>query len=214
MGLLLLAVVSLTASGCVPFSVGTTARPVPEGEVVPSMAIYSAPGGSVLEDDSARVGTRYALLDAETRFGIDGRSDLGVRIPGMSGVVVNYKRVLSPSASPDRVVLSGMVGGGIVNAGNHFHFEGTLLASGPERTVTPFGALRAMQVVPVSSDAVSDSPSLGVVLGLRIGRADLGVSPELAVYYDRSALGLRDSKFIVIPSITIHGADLLRALRY
>lgn len=33
------------------------------------------------------------------------------------------------------------------------------------------------------------------------------------VFYDHSALGLRRRDVIVVPSVTVHGSDLLRLLR-
>ncbi len=69
-----------------------------------------------------------------------------------------------------------------------------------------------MQVAPLHRSAVHDEPSLGGFLGLRIGRPDIAVSPEVAVYYDRSALGIRDRNIIVVPAIAVHGEELLRLI--
>ena len=62
-----------------------------------------------------------------------------------------------------------------------------------------------MHVLPISSGAVSDTPTVGVFGGmrLRIGTS-FSLSPELGVYHDQSALGLRDSDVILVPSITLH----------
>jgi hypothetical protein len=67
-------------------------------------------------------------------------------------------------------------------------------------------------VFPLTDEAVHDDPSVGLFAGIRIGTERLGVSPELAVFYDRSALGLRDHDVIVVPSFTVHGNQLLDAL--
>ena len=40
----------------------------------------------------------------------------------------------------------------------------------------------------------------------------MAVSPEVAVYYDRSALGIRDRNFIVVPAIAVHGEELIRLI--
>lgn len=69
-----------------------------------------------------------------------------------------------------------------------------------------------MQVFALTEDAVDDDPTVGVFGGLRIGTERLGVSPEVAVFYDRSALELRDHDIIVVPSLTVHGNQLLEAL--
>jgi hypothetical protein len=40
----------------------------------------------------------------------------------------------------------------------------------------------------------------------------MGVSPEIGIYYDRSALQIRDRRVILVPSMTIHGDRLWRLL--
>src|SRR5258705_13827114 len=54
-----------------------------------------------------------------------------------------------------------MGGGGFVNWGNHAHFEATVIASGHQSLLTPYGGLRLSQVVPLSRSARSDSPTAG-----------------------------------------------------
>ena len=71
-----------------------------------------------------------------------------------------------------------MGGIGLVNWGNHAYFELTLLGSARQALSTPYGGLRASQVAPLSRSAVSDSPTAGGFLGLRIGREQLGVSED------------------------------------
>src|SRR6266542_3856062 len=193
--------------GCIPYTVGTTAQPAPMGEGVPSLVWYSIPNG--LEDMRDSGGLAYAGVDAEGRVGVSDRADVGVRIPAMSGLVVSYKYRLTPSPDRTAPALAIMGGTGLVNLGNHAYFDLTLLASGRQATFTPYGGLRASQVVPLSRDAVHDSPTAGGFLGLRIGRETLGVSPEVGVYYDRSALGLRSSAVIVVPALVIHGSELI-----
>jgi len=60
-----------------------------------------------------------------------------------------------------------------------------------------------MQVAPISSGAVSDSPTAGVFAGVTIGDWLVSVRPELGVFYDRSALKLRQSNFIIVPALTL-----------
>jgi hypothetical protein len=99
-----------------------------------------------------------------------------------------------------------MVGGGVVNWGEHAHLEATLITSGAESDhFTPYGGLRAMQVIPISRGAVRDSPTLGGFLGSRIGTVAAGISPEVGIFYDRSALHIRRGTLLVVPSITVNG---------
>lgn len=202
----------LLAAGCIPYATGTTAATVPPGTFVPSTAIYFVPGGmESLSGDS--VGGSLVGIDLGARFGLDGRSDVGVRFPGAFGIVLDYKRRVMGLEHPAAPRLALLVGGGVVNGGEHALGMAGLLASGRESDrLTPYGGLKAMHVLPLTRDAVRDDPTVGVFAGVRIGTERLGVSPELAVFHDRSALGLRDHTVIVVPSVTFHGRQLTDAL--
>jgi hypothetical protein len=191
-------------AGCIPYTVGTTAQPAPEGEVTPSLVWYSIPNGVELLRDSVEVSFSGG------RLGVSDRADVGVRIPAMSGLVVTYKYRLTSSADRTATAVALMGGGGLVNWGNHAYFELTLLASGHQSLFTPYGGLRATQVAPLSSSVPSDSPTAGGFLGLRIGKEQLGVSPEVGVYYDPSALEVRSRDVIVVLALVIHGSELIR----
>lgn len=198
---------TLLTAGCIPYAVGSTARTVPAGEQTRSTTAFVIPYGFEAKGDS--IGATIPGLDLESRSGIDGRSDWGLRFPSFSGVVVNYKRRLGevPAAAADTTTaVSLMTGGGLVNWGQHAHLELTLIASGREdRHAVPYGGLRVMQVIPLNSSAPSDQPTAGGFLGWRIGSRTLGIAPELGVYYDHSALHIRRSDVIFVPSITFYG---------
>ncbi|HEX2209055.1 MAG TPA: hypothetical protein VHG93_15355 [Longimicrobium sp.] len=212
------ALVPLLASGaCIPYATGATAVTAPPGELVPSTSVYFIPGGlERLTTDSA--GGSYFGIDSEFRIGIDERSDLGMRAAGWVGLTMDYKHRMDGRPGNDGPALSYLVGAGVVNAGEHGLLQGALLASGrPTRQdgapgVTPYGGLKVMHVIPLVEEAVSDDPTAGVFAGVRIGTRDLAISPEVAVFYDRSALGLRDRNWIVVPSFTFHGDELMRRL--
>jgi hypothetical protein len=124
------ALLVLGTTGCIPLTVGSTARPVPVGTTVHSTSMYVVPNSV---DDSAnhRAYPRYGV-DPEVRFGLDDRSDIGIRVPSFSGIVVNYKRRLDGvSEAPGRATAL-MVGGGLVNWGEHAHLEATLITSAAE----------------------------------------------------------------------------------
>lgn len=207
----ILAAASLLLTGCLPYTVGSTARPAPKGELRQTGTLYAIPGALESEYDSVSVPMRG--LDMEVRYGIDEYSDIGLRIPTFSGAVVNYKRRLDGPSNDPGVAFAVMAGAGFVNFGEHALGELTLLASGDDdRTLIPYGGIRAMHVLPLSRYAVSDHPTLGGFLGLRIGRADFGISPEIGVYYDPSALELRQRRWIIVPAVSVHGSELLNAL--
>jgi hypothetical protein len=190
--------------GCIPLTVGSTAQPVPVGTTVYSTSMYVVPN-SVDDSVDNRSFPRYGV-DPEVRFGLDNRSDIGVRAPSFSGIVANYKRRLNGVSTAPGAATSIMVGGGLVNWGDHAHLEATLIASAEENDrFTPYGGIRAMQVIPINKGAVHDSPTLGGFLGVRIGTRTAGISPELGVFYDHSALRIRKGNVLFVPAITIHG---------
>lgn len=200
-------VASLASTACIPYAVGSTARTVPEGKSVRSSTAFIVPGAFEQEGDSTT--TSMPGVDTEWRVGLSDRSDVGVRVPSWSGAVVNYKRRLDTATGDSSAAVSLLVGGGIVNWGEHAHFEASLIASAREdRNVVPYGGLRIMQVAPLSSDAVNDSPTAGGFFGVRFGKASEGFSPEIGIFYDKSALGIRERDFIIVPSVTVNGGSL------
>jgi hypothetical protein len=212
-------VTAVGVSGCIPYAVGTTATPVAPGARATTLSAMAMP--SIITFDSAG-GRSWMSLDSETRIPIDNRSDAGFRVVGGSGVVVNYKRLLTDTATRTRVAV--MPGFGFVNFASHAHFEATLLVSGYESReqatrlergsrFVPYGGLRVMQVAPLSPDAVHDTPTAGGFLGVKIGSAAFGISPEVGVFYDRSALRVRKGNIVVVPSVNFHGDELIRILR-
>jgi len=198
-------------SACIPLTVGSTAQPVPVGTTSHSTSMYVVPNSF---DDSVdnRSFPRYGV-DAEARFGLDDHSDIGVRVPNFSGVVANYKRRLNGVSTAPGSATSIMLGGGLVNWGEHAHLEATLITSAADNDrFTPYGGIRAMQVIPINKGAVHDSPTLGGFLGARIGTLKAGISPEIGIFYDRSALHLHKGNILFVPAITVHG-DIARFLR-
>jgi hypothetical protein len=55
----------------------------------------------------------------------------------------------------------------------------------------------------MSRNAVHDSPTAGGYLGMRLRFGDVDVSPELGVYYDKSALGVRSTNYIMVPGVSL-----------
>ena len=196
----------LFLTSCISYSVGTTARPIPKGEFQPNLAVYFVPGGiDSPGDDAADDSLAYASADFEGRWGLSDRSDLALRAPAGSGVILTWKRLINGVNDPDSTAVATIIGGGIVNFGNHAYVEAGLIASGREDDLVPYGGVRAMHVVPISSGAVTDTPTAGVFGGIRfrVG-TNFSLSPEVGIYHDESALGLRERDVIVVPSITFH----------
>ncbi len=202
-----------TSTACLPYTVGSTAQTVAPGEVQRAGTIYIIPNAIELFGDSLSTSLRGA--DAEVRWGLTESTDLGVRIPSFSGAVLTAKHRVWGPAEPGAPAFAVMGGAGLVNWAEHAHFELSVLASGRiAPSFTPYGGLRVMQVAPLSRSALHDSPTAGGFIGLRIGDGTNAVSPELGIFRDRSALGLRESRIIYVPALTVHGDFLRRILRW
>ena len=211
----LLALLAATSLGaCIPYAVGSTARTLPAGTHTKTSTAFVIPNAFDRKEDSTAA--TMPGLDYELRYGIDARSDFGVRIPSWSGVVVNYKHRIdatpSSQAADTGTAVSLMAGGGFVNWGQHAEGELTLIASAREdRPIVPYGGARVVQVVPLSRDVPSDRPTAGAFFGARFGNGEATITPELGIYYDHSALGIRRSDVIFVPSISFRG-DLLSSV--
>jgi hypothetical protein len=206
------------AGACTPYAVSTTALPMARGAVQRTTTLAVVPGGAEWSGDSAgarRENVAMPGLDMEQRVGLDERSDIGVRIPSFSGVIVTYKRRLDGPTSRDARATAIMVGGGFVNFGQHAHGEVTLITSGRESaSVVPYGGFRAIQILPLSNTAVHDTPAVGAFAGLKLGGRTSGVSAEVGVFHDRSALELRRGTIIVVPSVAFHGSIVQKLMRW
>ena len=211
----------LCAGACIPYTVATTATPVPVGEVRSSTVMYATP---LVDSRRNETPSRWRPgMDYDMRFGLSDRSDIAIRIPSFSGIVVNYKRLLSDSGSGTLVAI--MPGAGFVNLLEHAMGELTLIVSARERVpdigmrgrlpfrVYPYGGLRVMQVLPLHRDAVHDLPTAGGFFGLHIFDGTLGVSPEVGIFYDNSALDLRRSDLVIVPAISVQFDDLPQRIR-
>ena len=200
------------SGACIPYTAATTAAPIPVGEMRRSMVYFVTPFTDF--GDSTSPPRMRPSMDIDVRYGLTDRSDVGVRVPSASGIVVNYKRLLSDTAAPVRIAI--MPGLGFVNMFEHAHGELSVLVSGrddpipgglrqrPAPRFTPYGGLRVMHVAPLHPRAVHDRPTAGAFLGVRIHDGVLNVSPEVGVFHDPSALGLRRGALIVVPAVTVH----------
>lgn len=210
--LLVLAALTVSLGGCVSYAVGTTARTVEPREIQPSAVLQVASGRRDVSrgDEPGRAGF---TVGNEARLGLDDRSDIGVRILGLGSITATYKRRLTGEVGSDAGAAL-LVGGGIVGT-SHLHAEATLVVSGgpidAERRITPYGGLRVQDLTPFGNDDLNSRPAIGAFLGGRFGWPDLAISPELGVFYSPSPLAF-DDDVIVVPSVTVRGERLVKAL--
>ena len=193
--------VLLPLAACLPYTVGTSAQTVPANESRHSASYYFIPNAIKEPDDTVAV--PLSGVDYEWRHGLDTQSDVAFRLlPG--GVTASYKHRFGPDTSHAGSARAFAIGGGIVNGGEHALVEATLMASGREDgPMNPYYGVRAIQVIPITAGAVSDRPTIGVFGGLQIGNQWFSVRPELGVFYDHSALGVRQGDVIIVPALTL-----------
>jgi len=124
-------------TACIPYTVGSTAQTVPANQNTTATSWYFIPNAIKMPGDT--IAAPLAGSNAEMRRGIDAFSDVGVRmLPG--GVVANYKHRFGSDTNHTSAALAYMVGAGVVNGGEHAHFEATLIASAREgATIVPYG---------------------------------------------------------------------------
>lgn len=193
--------VLLPLTACLPYTVGTSAQTVPANESRHSASYYFVP--NAFADPSDSVGSPMSGVDYEWRHGLDTHSDVAFRLLP-AGVTTTYKRRFGSDTSHAGTARAFSIGGGIVNAGEHALIEATLMASGREDgPMNPYYGVRAMQVIPITTGAVSDKPTVGVFGGLQIGNQWFSVRPELGVFYDHSALGIRRGDLLIVPALTL-----------
>jgi hypothetical protein len=194
----LLVLLPLTA--CLPYTVGTSAQTVPANETTYSVSPYFAPNAVRLDDSVAA--PMYGV-DFEWRHGLDVQSDIGFRVlPG--GATANYKHRFGADTSHAGSASAFAIGAGIVNWGEHALIDATLMASGREDgPMNPYYGVRVMQTIPITAGALSDQPTIGVFGGLQLGNRWFSLRPELGVFYDHSALGIRKSDLLIVPAFTL-----------
>ncbi|MEM0963089.1 MAG: hypothetical protein AAGK21_11210 [Bacteroidota bacterium] len=198
--------------GCVPYAVGTTPTTVAPRETEPSVVLQAVSARRDLDEDDEPSGAGL-MVGNEARLGLDERSDIGIRLIGLGSLTATYKRRLTGDLDSERGA-SLIVGAGLIGT-SHLHIEGTLVASpGPlanARQVVPYGGVRIQDLTPFADDALATTAAVGVFAGARFGWPDLAVSPELGVFYSPSPL-FRDDDLIIVPSVTVRGDRLRRAL--
>ena len=196
-------------AGCaVPYNVGQTARTTPKGVAVPSATFQYASHDRLREpgdDDNPAF-----MLSNGVRLGLDERSDIGLRIVGV-GAVVTYGRRLTgmPGTDAGTTLLAG--GGILFGGGGHAHLEASVVTSAASiGELTPYGGVRAQYLGPFGNDN-ENVFATGVFGGIRFGEPNLAIAPELGLFYSPTS-GFGESDLVVVPSVTVRGSGLLRAL--
>ena len=202
----------LGLAGCVPYAVGSTAATASAGQAVPDATFqYASHQRLRTREPGERPGDGPTVsLDNGARLGLDAYSDVGLRLVGLSGVVVTYGRRLSGPTGGDAGT-KAIVGGGVLGGGSHYHLEGTIVASaGGASRITPYGGVRAQYLGAFAPDAIA-AEAVGVFVGGRFGWPDLGIWPEVGVFYSPSDV-FGQGDVVVAPSVTVRGDRLLRTL--
>lgn len=189
-------------SGCIPYVVGSTARPASVGITQQTISVYTLP--HTLELGKSPESQVQPGMDVEIRHGISDRADVGLRTPAGTGLIVSYKRRLDGPTNKRGAAVAVMVGGGAINYFRHAEAEATLLVSGQDATFTPYGGLRGVYTLPIGYNTRWDDPVFGGFSGLRIGSASWGISAEVGVFRDSNQFKKFGRDIIIVPSITVH----------
>ena len=100
-----------------------------------------------------------------------------------------------------------------MNWAQHAFMEGAVIWSGARTgSMVRYGGLKVMHTLPIASGAVKDTPTIGGFVGLRLGDGETMISPEIGVYHDRSALGIRSGSLVVVPAVTLRGISFPRRI--
>lgn len=204
-------VVLLTSVGCVPYTSGLTARPVPHGTVQRTFTISGLSPAAFLRDS---ISVPIPWPEAAVRWPIDSKTDIGVRI--LSAVILSVRRqVLGEGLEGVAAAVEGAVG---VTFEGKPHAGATVTVSGSETgRVTPYGGVRALLtgagdrplgLQSVFSGATREARTMQAVggfLGLRLGGMDRGVAPELGVFLVRPGFAPFQRRVVLVPGITFYG---------
>lgn len=186
-------------AGCLPYTMGSTAATVPRGEQRTTLSLAASFGDRSLDEPPE---TPMTILDAETRIGVSERSDVGLRITGISGAVVSYKHRLHGSALG--AAISAQVEGGVVKAGSLAMGGLSVIASSADRQRTAvYGGVRYLPVARLTRDADRESPTIGGFFGVQLRRASFVLLPELSVVRGYDDIIAHRATWFVIPSLSL-----------
>ncbi|MCC6244631.1 MAG: hypothetical protein IT353_17435 [Gemmatimonadaceae bacterium] len=193
-------------SGCLSRTVGSTATTVAPGETRTSASVAAGLYNDRRDLGSGVVTKQFtgypSLLELETRFGLTPRSDVGLRITGLSEVLASYKVRIAGSNEASAVAVQ--ISGGAAYQGLVPTAGVTLLASGDQRRRTSvYGGLRFQALKSLSDDV--DLKQLGNegggFFGWQLRRGSWVFLPEIAVLKGNNFLR-DDPTLLVIPAIT------------
>lgn len=188
---------ALGASGCLPYVVASTAKPTPVGELEAVAPTYLIPDAFRI-DDARR--TPAIGFDFEGRFGVSRRSDVGIRVPTLSGVVASYKHLLThPDAASGVAVMPSL--GYVMGYG---YGDLTTIASGPVGRVEWYGGLRIMGTTPLRDSLTAHGAILGGFIGLKVPSTRAIVLPEIGVFRGPPGLASKQSRLNVVVSVSLN----------
>lgn len=197
----------LATQGCLPYTSGLTARPVPEQTVQSAVTVTGITPGALLRDSIAGP---FPWPELSVRWPLDRRTDIGVRI--LSTMILSLRRqVVGDEFDGVAGAIEGAVG---ITFEGKPHAGITATVSGPETgTIVPYGGVRGLLsgtghrgLGPPAGGQRDTRPmaAFGGFLGLRLGGRALGVAPELGVFVVRDGFAPFASRVVLVPGVTIH----------
>lgn len=190
---------SVVGWGCLPYSMNSTAATVHRDSVT---VMATLPIGARARYSGDEYAPRGPGVDVEGRIGMSDRSDLGLRITSVSGLVLSYKYRLLGDRDGAALAAQAEIGG--VNLFSSAIGGVTVMASGSEsRVIVPYAGARVLALSSRRSYVSESGPFAGGFGGLRIQAGWLSFFPEVAVYRNHAAPVETADRWLIIPSVGV-----------
>jgi hypothetical protein len=198
--------------GCISRTIGATASTVAPGQQRTSATTALAAfverrelGNGTIEK---QVVVLPSILEVETRLGVTPRSDVGLRITGISEAVLSYKYRAFGSATGAAVaaqINGGVSFGGVVPTAG----VSVIASSDDARRTAVYGGARFQAFRPLVND--SDLSALGSeyggFFGLQLRRGSLVILPEIGVLRGNTFTG-GERTLMLLPAVTFRRARM------
>lgn len=203
-------IASVPLTGCISRTVGATASTVAPGQQRTTATVAVAAYRDRRVQSNNTIERQFVAfpspIEVETRVGVTPRSDVGLRITGMSELLLSYKYRALGSATG--AALAAQINGGVSFGGVVPTAGVTLMASSNDaRRTAVYGGARYQYLHPLvgEGDIAMLGAEYGGFVGLQLRRGSLVVLPEMAM--------LRGNNFIrgertlmIVPAVTFRRA--------
>jgi hypothetical protein len=202
----------LPVIGCISRTIGATAATVAPGEQRTTATVALAAFVDRRELVNGTIEKQLAvfpsLIEAETRLGVTPRSDVGLRINGLSELLLSYKYRAYGSSKGAAVAVQingGVSFGGVVPTAG----VSVIASSDDARRTAVYGGARFQGFHPLvdDGDIAAVGPEYGGFIGLQLRRGSIVILPELGVLRGNNFIR-REGTLMMVPAVTFRRARL------